>query len=176
MMINTMKDNLKCKLGKLLVLSRRGIGGEKKNANQMLRAMLKKYGLTLLDIESEKEEMYWFKWRDEFDHKLLDQIMYRILGKDAPTWTSSKKRKQLGVMVTPTCMIEIKAEHDAYRKKLKDGLAIYYRAFIQKNEIFPDKQPKQKDKELTPEEEEAICLMLRMASNIEKTQIRKQLI
>jgi hypothetical protein len=170
-----MKDNLKRKLEKLLILSKRGIGGEKKNASQILRAMLKKYRLTLLDIKSEKEKMYWFKWCDEFDCRLLNQIMYRILGKDVSTWTSRKKRKHLGVMVTSTCMMEIEIEHDAYRQKLKDGLNFYYRAFLQKNEIFPDKQLKQMDRDLTPEEEEAIRMILSMAKNIKKTHIRKQL-
>lgn len=53
-------------LKKLLVLSKQGVEGEKINAEKLLNKLLKRYNLTLEDIE-ETEAVY--KWEIKFSSK-----------------------------------------------------------------------------------------------------------
>jgi hypothetical protein len=167
-----MEEKLKTKLGKLFALSQRGVGGEKRNANNMLLSLLKKHGLTMLDVEQEAKRDYWFKWVDEYERKLLDQLFYKIIGRGFDAWTSRKKRKQVCVVVSPSVMLEIEIQFSIYKKSLKEGLITYYQAFVQKNNIFPKQNGDVAGQKMTDEEIEKLTRMMRVVG---KTNINKQI-
>ena len=68
------------KILKVLALARRGIDGEKRNAEKMLAKMLKKEGLTLEDLlsESEEKEYVKFSFRTSMEKKLLLQLAWKL--------------------------------------------------------------------------------------------------
>jgi DNA polymerase III delta prime subunit len=62
---------------KLKVLSKRGIGGEKENAERMLSEIMTKYGLSDEDIEGEKLNEYYFNI-EKSDNKFWCQVVRHV--------------------------------------------------------------------------------------------------
>lgn len=171
-----MKTKLEAKLKKLFALAERGIGGEKRNANNMLLALLQKYRLTIKDIESDKRELHWFRWRNIHEQHLLYQIFYATLEKYEMGLLNKDRPKQSGVSITVTERLEIQIQYDGYKKDLKKGLDLYVEAFIQKNEIFPKAKADNKpERELRVQEKERNEQIRRMMWGMNKTSIRKQI-
>lgn len=137
----TNRENLIKKLEKLRALADKGIGGEKENAEALLSAMMKKYGITDADLEAEHTKTYWFRYKTEWERKLLHQLAYKHLGDGhsfgcVGTYTG-RQRKQVGIECTAATYIEIEADYEFYRAAWEEDIAIFYSAFINKNKLFP---------------------------------------
>lgn len=69
------------RMRKLLALAERGVGGEKVNAERMLRNTLAKYDMTLDDLADDEIQSFKLTW-SKADHKeILWQIIFRVLNK-----------------------------------------------------------------------------------------------
>lgn len=134
-------------LRKLKALSERGEGGEAINAADKLQQLLKQYGMDESDLECESREKRIIKYgTGQFDKRLLDQVVYMVMG-DVPVYCQLIRGKKVPSVLVVECtmaeQIEIQAAYDFYAHHLNAGLAKYCEAFIQREGIFPDATKKQ---------------------------------
>ena len=73
-----MNDKLSDTMKKLLELSKRGIDGEKENAEKLLTKMMKKYHISKEDLEKEDIKEFKIVYKDSFDEKLCCQVYYKV--------------------------------------------------------------------------------------------------
>lgn len=131
-----MNDTKRLLLQKIKALADRGVGGESSNAEAMLLKLMQKYGLSQDDLEESKRVRTNFHYSKPFEDRLLCQVIYMVLG-DVPVYRYTNSRaKVYRVDCTAAERIEIQAAFDFYRHHLAEGLAKYYRAFVQKEDIF----------------------------------------
>jgi hypothetical protein len=91
-------DAIRQRLAKILTLAKRGVGGEKKNAESILRRELKKHGLTIDDIDSEnslnKVSQREYRYKTVEESRLLMQCLSSIVNlKKIDVWKRKKKRE-----------------------------------------------------------------------------------
>lgn len=84
---------------KLKALSERGEGGEKLNADRMLRDLMEKHGISLSDIEDESTEMRLFHFKAK-QHKIFIQVAAMVIGKDVQFFSCRGKRNALFIDCT----------------------------------------------------------------------------
>jgi hypothetical protein len=167
--------NLESKLRKLLILSERGIDGEKENAAEMLDKLLERHGLKLSDISDEAKEGYWFKYKGKMQERLLQQVIIATAGKGTKMWSSRSKRSKVGADLTKCQMLEIEMLFSAYKVALDEELDFALEAFVNKNHIFPQSDSKEVEREYTAEEIQRSKLMAERMMSMKKIEVRKQL-
>lgn len=64
---------------KLMALAERGVGGEKEGAQKKLEQLMKKYKIEEADLTEEKTEDFDFRYKNEFEKRLLRQLFYKIV-------------------------------------------------------------------------------------------------
>ncbi|WP_324825094.1 DUF2786 domain-containing protein [Sinanaerobacter sp. ZZT-01] len=62
------------KIKKLQVLAERGLDGERENAEKMVEILMKKHGISTVDLEEEKENYYLFAYNGKTERQLLIQV------------------------------------------------------------------------------------------------------
>lgn len=77
-----MDNKKKQLLNKLKALAERGVGGEKETAQRKLQELMEKYEIDENDLSDDKKEKYQFKYKNEFEKKLIKQIAYRTFKKE----------------------------------------------------------------------------------------------
>ncbi len=168
-------ERLQAKLRKLMALAERGVGGEKDNARRMLEKMLARHGMTMADLSEEKRQMFWFKHDTDVERSLGQQISAKVLNTSDYdvycVYKNKRKRKQFGVMLTPSEAVEFELHYDALRKSLADHMRIAYSAFVQANNIFPVCGVENDDCEITARDMEVI----KMAAAITPTQVNPRI-
>lgn len=163
---------LEAKLRKLLALAERGEGGEKVNAQRMLDKLLARHGLTIDDLIDEQRDIRWFPMGNKFDRPLAAQILAKICNTiEIATYTSNKRKKQIGVQVTPAEAIEFELHYHTLRKALAASFEDAFSAFVQANSLFPSDRSADFDPTVTDRD----LRVLAMASAISPTQINPRL-
>lgn len=142
-------------LRKIRALAERGKGGEAKNAADILSKLMEKYGITEEDLDDQKRKRVEIRYSKPFEDKLLSQVIYMVMG-DVPVYKYEKSHKKVRILdCTQSERIEIEAAFDFYRDHLANGLEMYYRAFVQREGIFPTpdkKQAESPEREISEEE------------------------
>jgi len=137
-----MNNNKEVLLRKIKALSERGEGGEAINASAKLKQLMRKYGISEDDLDSETKEYRDFKYCGHFENKLLQQIIYMVTGNvDFYRRKSEQGRTVPNVTVaycTQAEQIEIQASFEFYKYHLNIGMEKYYSVFIQKENLFPE--------------------------------------
>ncbi len=137
----TERERLLEKLGALKVLVERGVDGEKVNAEERLRHLMRKHGISDTELEDTGVRTYWIVFKTEFERRLLHQLAYMHLGIGHAFGCvgkyTNRPRKKVGVECTPAQYIEIEADFAFYRVALAEEMDIFYSAFLQKNSLFP---------------------------------------
>ena len=125
-------------LKKLKALSERGVGGEKDNAAAKLQLLLKKYNLTIDQLEQEEKGIYTFKILAG-TKKLFIQIVFCVCGKGPEIYKFAKERGQKRRMqvdgITQMQFVQICEMYEFYKKKYEEDLITFYKAFVHKNEL-----------------------------------------
>lgn len=137
----TERERLLEKLAAVKALADRGVGGEKTAAEQRLRYLMQKHGITEADLEDAGVRLYWIRYKTEYERKLLYQLAYKYTGSGhahgcVGTYTG-RSRKKVGINCTPAQYIEIEADFEFYRAALAEEMELFYTAFINKNGLFP---------------------------------------
>jgi hypothetical protein len=136
-------EKIQTKLRKLMALAERGVGGEKETARRMLEKMLARHGLTIESLTEEERSIAWFKFSHENERRLGRQLAAKVLNsRDSSAYAlyrSPGRKKQFGVMLTPAEAVEFDLHYDVLRKALAVHTDIAYCAFIQANNVFPDR-------------------------------------
>ncbi|MEK3759667.1 DUF2786 domain-containing protein [Paenibacillus sp. FSL P4-0338] len=160
------KEKMLEKLKGLKALAERGVAGEKESAQKMLEKLMEKYGINENDIAAETVEMAWFRYHDDSEFRLLNQILYMVLG-DCDYYNklgaSKRKYKVLGAYCTAAEHLEIELNFEFYKRAMQEELKLFYSAFMNKNKLFPsDEKPKAKStcKDLSREEELRLSFMM----------------
>lgn len=144
-------DSKKELLKKLAALSKRGIGGEATNAEDLLNKLLKKYNLTLEDItnDSSNKTPREFIYEDSFQKRLLDQMLYAYFPQRKTYFYTNqrlKKNRQITIIeLTDEEYIEFAYAYDIYKESLKEELDMLYHAFICQNKLFPKENSENED-------------------------------
>ena len=165
-------------LQKIKQLAERGVGGEKENAEKMLKQLMKKYNISESELNSETIEMFETNVKDIFESKLLTQIHYSVCGninEDKFVSYLPKNKKHAYIFCTKAEFIEIEAKFKFYKEIWKKQLNTFFSAFINTERIFPPKElmkiTKDNNHELTKEDME----ILKMSANLDKHNFYKQI-
>lgn len=107
----TEREELLKRLERVKALAERGVGGEKENAEALLKRLMEKYEISDEDIEDTSTRTYFIRYQTQWERKLLHQIAYMHLGSGhsfgcVGTYTN-RSRKKVGVECTPAQYIEI---------------------------------------------------------------------
>lgn len=161
---------------KLKALSERGINGEKENATKLLEKLMNKYGISEEEILEDEIKEVRIELRSDIEVRLASQILYAFFN-NASLYKSHNTRVQYYTQLTSSQEIEFKYMFSIYLEDFKKQQLIFYRAFINKNKIFPKEcnRISAEDDEISSEERKEIILSQIMAEGIEFTRIRKAL-
>lgn len=168
-------------LKKIKALAERGVGGEKETAQVLLDRLMKKYGVTELDLETERVETAWFRYHDEFERRILNQIIYMVTGKVSFGCVGAhteRPRKKRGVDCTAAERLEIEANYNFFLAAAKEELEIFLSAFAATNKLYPSPDKNtlpESDDELTPEEKARYLKAGLMAAGMERRTLRKMI-
>lgn len=157
-----MKEDL---IRKIKALAEKGIGGEKANAQKLLKQLMVKYNIKEEDIDEEEIKEFDISFPKYFNgQKLMIQVFYSIVehsddNKDKGFFEGKigGRRKRVFVRCTSEEFLEFKAKFKFYEYHFKKELETFYIAFIQANSIFPASGGTI-DRELTEEEKAAVLL------------------
>lgn len=125
---------------KLMALAERGVGGEKETAQRKLEQLMKKYKIDEADLSEEKTEDFDFRYKNEFEKRLLRQLFYKIV----PDYRSKAyiyrygkgSKSTYGINCTKAEGLQIGIEYDFYRELWKEEQDFFFSCFIQKHKIF----------------------------------------
>lgn len=168
-------------LKKIKALAERGVGGEQESAQKILARLMGKYGVTEADLETERVETAWFRYHDEFECRILKQIIYMVTGKisfGCVGGHTNRPRKERGVDCTAAERLEIEANYNFFLAAAKEELKIFFTAFISTNRLYPSEEKDtlpRNDGELTPEEKAVYLKAGLMAAGMERRTLRKML-
>lgn len=161
-------EKLRLKIEKINALAKNGFGGEKINAEKILYKLLAKHGLSIGDLQNETKFSFCFNCNNMFEIKLLLQIHAMVI--DSVDVTYRQKNKKIWIKCSIAENVEIELYFSAYKKSLKEGFEIYFKAFVSKNHIFAKSVPARKP---TAEEIEKQMKVWALSSGIEKTTVNK---
>ena len=157
---------------KLKALSERGVGGEKFNAKAQLDKFLKKYGITLADLES--EDIKEMKFKVPKAHNLLFiHVAYSVMLANftyATVGTSTLYFKCNEAQAT-----EIRMKFEFFKRAYLKQQKIFFRAFLQRNMLVRIPDDDEPEKELTDKEREEIKEIVHMASSMKSSEFLKSL-
>jgi hypothetical protein len=162
---------------KIKALAEQGIGGEKENAAEQLKRLLKKYNLTMEDIEGEKTHERWFAYKSVDQRKFISQVIASVIGGKRPRY-SIKSLKEIGTDLTDAEFIEISEKIPFYWNHYQSELKTFYSAFIQVNKLYakPDESDTDKEeKELSDEELEENKKLFQMMRGLNAKSLTKKL-
>lgn len=165
-------DNKKELLKKIYNLSLKGVGGEREQAQAILDKLLKKYELSLDDIDDEDTAYdYELKYHGEEQHRILHQTVYKVLNSTdeiySVRYTSSGRlcRNCMVVHCTAIQKVEIEFLFDFYKRIWEKDKEMLMKAFIQKHEIFGSLKEGEKPKELSEAERSKISNLMKGISD-----------
>ena len=137
----TDREQLLQKVKKIQALAERGDRGEKESAAALLERLMKQHGITETELEEDRRELAWFRFKTPLERRLLNQIIYAVTGRIASGCVgryTNRTRKMLGIECTAAERLEIKFSFELYNAALKKELERFYSAFVNKNDIFPE--------------------------------------
>lgn len=133
----TDREQLLQKVKKIQALAERGDRGEKESAAALLERLMKQHGITETELEEDRREIAWFRFKTPLARRLLNQIIYAVTG--CVGKYTNRPRKMLGIECTAAERLEIELSFEFYNAALEKELERFYSAFLNKNHIFPEK-------------------------------------
>ncbi len=157
---------------KVYELAKRGVDGEKMNAEVLLQKLLKKHNLTLQDLEQvELTTIDYSLYKDRFWRcykKIIIQVMYKHTGETGNIREYTSWNGKITIWCNCSCSnsILIKEEIEHYWNDFKIKVDEFADAYIHSNDIYPEgiySDPK----ELTQEEWERMERVSQMSDSIQ---------
>lgn len=161
---------------KALANDKRGNQNERDTAEKQLQALMDKYNITDQDLDVQEEKCFEFYFKEEWEHKLICQTMYKLFP-NKPVYKQPRKKRYLYAYMTDAEKIEFEIYYPAYKESFKKEFSLFYSAFLAKNHIFPDKPPKNDDAEDVSDKYSRgdLLRISMMAEGIETTRVHKQI-
>lgn len=161
-----MADNKRIaeRLKKLKALAERGVGGEKETAIRLYNELMEKYQIEEAEVLEDLLTVHWFNYSTDIEERLLLRVFYKVTGSTSYHHFvgNIKRRKKRGCECTEVEAVEIRLLFDFYRRELKEELEVFMIAFLNGNNIYPDKsarlyhEPTEAENELSAEEKRRI--------------------
>ena len=136
-------SDIKERLKKIRELALRDVpGGEKEAAQKLLDKLMKKYDISLSEIENEKVTKHIFTYHGKEQLQLIIQVAYKVTGNSEPCipmqYTHSGRlcRTKVGVYCTSAQAVEIGYLYDFYVALWEREKDVFLDAYIQKHRIF----------------------------------------
>ena len=127
-------------LKKIRALAERGGGGEADNAEEILRRLMEKYGVSEDELDEEERRRHDFEYHGKEQEKLLRQVVYKVTGGYAYNLvyraSGRKVKTRLGADCTAAEKVEIEFLFDFYTRLWERERDAFLSAFIQKHRIF----------------------------------------
>lgn len=127
-------------LKKIRALAERGVGGEADNAEEILRRLMEKYGVSEDELDEEERRRHDFEYHGKEQEKLLRQVVYKVTGGYAYNLvyraSGRKVKTRLGADCTAAEKVEIELLFDFYTRLWERERDAFLSAFIQKHRIF----------------------------------------
>ena len=118
----------------------RGVGGEADNAEEILRRLMEKYGVSEDELDEEERRRHDFEYHGKEQEKLLRQVVYKVTGGYAYNLvyraSGRKVKTRLGADCTAAEKVEIEFLFDFYTRLWERERDAFLSAFIQKHRIF----------------------------------------
>lgn len=164
---------------KLYQLSKRGFGGEKENAKNILDALMKKHSISIDDLEENKTIRRQFNYKTDYELEIIKAVMFKVLNVAniqffVPPKTS--KKKYVVFELTDYQYLESNSMSAFYINAFKEELKDFTRAFIFSQKITSDIERDDEDreeKEPTLEERTQSLKIAQMAMSLQKRQYLK---
>ncbi|MCT4665631.1 MAG: hypothetical protein N4A45_10395 [Flavobacteriales bacterium] len=175
-----MSDKLKDKLSKLYELTKRGVDGEKVNAEFMLNRLLEKHDLTIEDIDQETPKERYYPYTGLLKKKIILQIIYKVSNNESIYGV--KGYKEIAAKVTDYQHVQILEMIDFhfenFEKERKQFLKDFTDAYVQKHRLFgePSEESLKTKKPLTAEEKQAIWRMMNIKECLSNKTYTKKLV
>lgn len=150
--------NQKERLKKLYELALNGIDGEKENAKLILDRLLKKYNISIDELDEETVNDYKIEYHGKEQGRLLSQTVYKVTGEcgncSALRYTRSGRpcNVQLSVRCTAAQKVEIEFLFNFYTILWEKEREAFFTAFIQKHRIFGELKDGEEGVKLSDEE------------------------
>lgn len=157
-----MSDSKQELLRKLKALADGGVGGEKENAQRILRRLLDKYDISEAELDDEALTEYTFRACGARERTLLIQVCFKVTNGARQVYSYKRgagSRSEICCRCTKAEGIQIGFEFDFFRELWRDEEDMFFRSFIQKHRIFDDKPGE--GKELEPDELARMMGMMR---------------
>lgn len=151
--------------------------GEKQNARKLFNVLLQKNNLTENDLLSEEKELYSFKYANEFEKRLIVQIVVKVTNRGIKNYytgdirTGRRSKIKLWFEMTKLQSREAATLYAYYKKALAAELNKMFRAFIQANDIFPESADNDDRPELSHEELQELLKMFQLSQTINPVRI-----
>ena len=119
------------RLKKLYALALRGVGGEKVQAQAILDKLLKKYAVSLDELDEEIAKDYELEYHGKEQEKILMQTIYKVTDEKNAfyrlqyTYSGRACKTRLGVHCTYAQKIEIEFLFDFYKRLFEKEKADY---------------------------------------------------
>lgn len=127
-------------LKKIRALAERGVGGEADNAEEILRRLMEKYGVSEDELDEEERRRHDFEYHGKEQEKLLRQVVYKVTGGYAYNLvyraSGRKVKTRIGADCTAAEKLEIEFLFDFYTRLWERERDAFLSAFIQKHRIF----------------------------------------
>lgn len=125
--------------------------GEREAARALLSNYMTKYAITWEELDDEVEREYLVEFNGQYHVLLLIQLVYKHLGSghcySVYKAESEEPLELLKVRSKPSTFVEIQLDWEFYWRKFNEELDLFYRAFVEKNHLFPPEELQQEDDE-----------------------------
>lgn len=154
------------RLKKLYALAMRGVGGEKEQAQAILKKLLKKYAMTLDDLDEEVIQEYDLEYHGKEQDRILMQTVYKVTDSSDSfshlqyNHSGRACRTRLRVRCTAAQKAEIEFLFSFYVKLWEKEKEALLQAFFQKHCIFGNPKEGESGKELSDEELEKMYALM----------------
>ena len=169
--------NILRRLQKILALAKAGIGGEKQAAEHQLHALLRKFNISMEDLENPDQttSRVGFKFTSEFEIRLLHQIVGWVLStRNTPSFIRPTKRKMRFYDLTVSQCAEVTVAYNAYKLQMATEMELCFKALVQANGIYAPNDDSEGEPPTSASVEEARKILAR-AALIDKTKLLRAL-
>lgn len=146
-----MSSNKESLLRKIKELAKNGFGGEQTNAQELLKSLMKRYGIT--DDQLDDNPIVVWKYKIPGNKELFFQI-FRLTIDDMGLKDSELKaykiKKYYEFHTSLAFKMEFTTAYEFYAARYAEDLKIFYLAFLKKNTLLI--QRKASDKDATDDE------------------------
>lgn len=164
------------RLLKIQALAKRGVGGEKENAQRMLVKLLAKHGLTVDDLTNPDDQKVRTRlaYKTSTDKMLAMQLIAVLQKTLEPEVYRVRGKRILEVDLTAAQGAELQLQFDVHRRslaaELRKAARATQRAYLHVNQLYPETDEPSKGPRISAAE---LSALMRAAQGMQATEVRK---